>query len=267
MSFTVMEYRIRKELKFGLNSLVTARGKFLDYIELDLLFLKKGEKFTGRTQGKEEVLVILAGQGKIDLGSGVSQTVGERKDVFGGKAWAIYVPFNHSYTLQAIDNLEVAIARAPSDLKADPVIVSPGEVKERIVGKGNYERRVYDIVDLNIKAKHLVVGETVNPPGNWSSFPPHKHDIDNLPEEADLEEVYLFRVKPSPGFGLIRLYNDDLSLDKAYSLRDNDVMAIREGYHPVAAPPGYSLYYLWILAGEKRVLKPRDDPKHTWINK
>lgn len=260
-----MEYLVKKSLGHGLNRVVSSSNKLLNYIELDLLFLKKGERFRANPKKKEEVLVILSGKGNITIDGGISTQVGEREDVFSNKAWGIYIPFNHTYSLETTGELEVAICRAPSDLEAEPVIVSPEKVKERKVGKGNFERVVYDIVDADINAKHLVVGETINPPGNWSSYPPHKHDIDNLPEEADLEEVYLFRVNPPYGFGMIRLYNDKFSLDKAYPLMENDVVIIKEGYHPVAAAPGYSLYYLWILAGEKRVLRPKDDPRHSWI--
>jgi len=64
---------------------------------------------------------------------------------------------------------------------------------------------------------------------------------------------------------VIRVYTDDLSLDETYSVKDNDIVLIPEGYHPVGALAGYRIYYLWMLAGEKRILKPRDDPRHAWI--
>ena len=133
----------------------------------------------------------------------------------------------------------------------------------RKAGKDNFKRDVYDIVDERIKAEHIVVGETINEKGNWSSYPPHKHDRDNLPLESKQEELYFFKLEPPDGFGVIRLYNK--KSDKIFTIKNNDVIAIPRGYHPVGVIPGYRIYYLWILAGKKRILKPSDDPKYSWV--
>ena len=109
---------------------------------------------------------------------------------------------------------------------------------------------VYNIVDDRCDAEYLLVGETLNPPGNWSSSPPHKHEYNNLPEESDHEEIYFFKVDPEQGFGIQRLYTDDRELDEACVVENNDAVIISKGYHPVVAAPGYSLYYLWVLAGK-----------------
>jgi 5-deoxy-glucuronate isomerase len=108
------------------------------------------------------------------------------------------------------------------------------------------------------------VGETYNPPGLWSSYPPHKHDEHRPPEESKLEEVYHFRVKPSRGFGIQRVYGQ--GLDETYAVQDRDTVVITRGFHPVASAPGYSLYYLWVLAGDERLMCPREDPEHAWIS-
>ena len=124
---------------------------------------------------------------------------------------------------------------------------------------------MYDIIyEENVAAGRLVLGETINPPGNWSSAPPHKHDADDPPNEAELEEIYFFKVEPRQGFGIQRLYNKR-DFDVAYTLKDGDAVAIPEGYHPVVAGPGYRLYYLWFLAGRGRRLHPRTDPDHAWV--
>jgi 5-deoxy-glucuronate isomerase len=113
-------------------------------------------------------------------------------------------------------------------------------------------------------ASRLLLGETINPPGNWSSYPPHRHDRHNPPEEAELEEVYLFKVDPPAGFGVQMLY-DERGDERAFVVRDDDVAAIRHGYHPVVAASGYALYYLWVLAGQGREMMPRLDPDHAWV--
>jgi len=147
--------------------------------------------------------------------------------------------------------------------KGKPILISPDKVRLRKAGKDNFKRDVYDIVDERIKAEHIVVGETINEKGNWSSYPPHKHDRDNLPLESKQEELYFFKLEPPDGFGVIRLYNK--KSDKIFTIKNNDVIAIPRGYHPVGVIPGYRIYYLWILAGKKRILKPSDDPKYSWV--
>jgi 5-deoxy-glucuronate isomerase len=112
-------------------------------------------------------------------------------------------------------------------------------------------------------AGRLLLGETINPPGAWSSYPPHKHDHEAPPEEVRLEEVYLFKVDPAGGFGVQVHY--EAGVEEAVVVRDDDVAVIRSGYHPVVGAPGYSLYYLWIMAGDGRQMIPHFDPAHAWV--
>jgi 5-deoxy-glucuronate isomerase len=108
-----------------------------------------------------------------------------------------------------------------------------------------------------------MVGETFNPPGHWSSFPPHKHDGRN--GEPKLEEVYHYRIDPPQGFGYQTIYtNDGESI--THQVRDRDTVLLPYGYHPVSAAPGYRLYYLWAMAGEQRELALYEDPAHRWIH-
>jgi 5-deoxy-glucuronate isomerase len=145
-----------------------------------------------------------------------------------------------------------------------PYAVQPGQVATVARGAGNFAREVRDIVPSSLPGLRLLVGETLNPPGNWSSSPPHKHDRDAMPVESQLEEVYLFRIEPDQGFGLQLSY--DGSDERAFSVRDLDVAAIPAGYHPVVAAPGYRLYYLWGLAGKGRELQWAPDPDHVWVD-
>lgn len=235
----------------------------LKHIEFGILRLKEGEFFQEDLENKEVALVILEGKCTVKVREKEWKSIGERENVFSGKAYGIYIPPNSSYQIRGEKDGEIAIAKSPSDLKTEPHLVTPREVKVRSAGKGNFQRNVYDIIGSDIKAGRLLVGETINLPGNWSSYPPHKHDEDNLPTESKMEEVYFFKVNPPQGFGFIRLY--DKRHDEVYTVQNNDVVIIPKGYHPVAAAPGYSLYYLWILAGEKRILSPKDDPEHSWV--
>lgn len=260
-----MNLLVRKQIQDGYNEILAEDDPRLQYLSFDLIRLSAGESYRGSLGDREATFVVLKGQCNFEVAGSRYDRVGERANPFEGKAYAVYAPAGASYRVEAVTDTEIAVCLSRADVQKTPCLITPDKVNERIVGKGNWQRSVYDIVDERVDACHLLVGETINPPGNWSSAPPHRHDVDNLPEESNLEEAYFFRVDPPQGFGVIRVYTDDLSLDEIYSVTNNDLVVIPEGYHPVGALAGYKVYYLWMLAGEKRVLKPRDDPKHAWI--
>lgn len=213
---------------------------------------------------REGVLVKLAGpEGAVRVG-GQTFTLPARGSVFTDPPSAVYAP--PGAVLEADGPLLAGLymAAAEPDGAPDAYAVQPGQVATAARGKGNFAREVRDIVPASLPGKRLLVGETLNPPGNWSSSPPHKHDRDAPPDEARLEEVYLFRIEPDQGFGLQLSY--DGSDERAFTVRDLDVAAIPAGYHPVVAAPGYRLYYLWGLAGTGRELRWVPDPDHAWVD-
>ncbi len=114
-------------------------------------------------------------------------------------------------------------------------------------------------------ADSLLIAEVITPGGHWSSYPPHKHDADNLPEESALEETYYHRLDPSQGFAFQRVYTDDRTLDETLCVHDGDVVLVPRGYHPVGAPHGYDLYYLNVMAGPRRTWVFNNDPEHEWM--
>ncbi|MCZ6861860.1 MAG: 5-deoxy-glucuronate isomerase, partial [Alphaproteobacteria bacterium] len=114
-------------------------------------------------------------------------------------------------------------------------------------------------------AESLLVVEVITPQGNWSSYPPHKHDTDALPEESLLEETYYHRLNPAQGFAFQRVYTDDRSLDETICVQDGDLVMVPRGYHPVGAPYGYELYYLNVMAGPTRKWVFQNDPQHEWM--
>lgn len=249
-------------MKSGLNTIVPdGRMKFLS---LDLLLLQKGGEYTGSSGDGELGLVVLSGRCAINVAGTQYRHIGGRKSVFTGRASAVYVAPRSNYTVKSEWPLELAICRAKANRRARPALVRPGDVRVKTVGRGNWTRKVHDILYDNVPSQRLILGETFNPPGNWSSSPPHKHDVHNPPHEALMEEIYLFKVNPEQGFGIQRLY-DNKGTDLAYTLKNNDAIMIHTGYHPVVAAPGYRLYYLWLLAGRGRTLIPRDDPQHAWL--
>ncbi len=134
-------------------------------------------------------------------------------------------------------------------------------------GEGSNKRYVCDILPQTEPASHLLLVEVVTPGGHSSSYPPHKHDTDNLPAESSLEETYYHRLKPAQGFAFQRVYTDDRSIDEALAVEDHDVVLVPRGYHPVVVPHGYDSYYLNVMAGPKREWHFKNDPAHEWMLK
>ncbi len=239
----------------------------LERIRISVLRLAPGESYTGDTGAWESALVLQAGEATIAVESHGIVHHCQRQSVFAGPSSTIFVAPEQTWEVRAQGHatLELVICSTPGKPGTSSHVITPDQLKVRRVGQGNWFRLIYDIIDAPFPAHTMVLGETFNPPGYWSSAPPHKHEVDDPPHESEHEEAYLFRLAPARGFGMQRVYTDDGSLNESYTVEDGDVVAIPRGYHPVVAGPGYQLYYLWILAGNQRVLAPRDDPTHAWL--
>jgi 5-deoxy-glucuronate isomerase len=159
---------------------------------------------------------------------------------------------------------EVALCWAPAQRGVDPVLISPEDVRVSTRGSGGTEREIHDVLMESRPAESLLITEVITPAGNWSSFPPHKHDTDDLPREAYLEETYYHRMKRAGGFAVQLVYTADRSLDAALQVRDGDVVLVPRGYHPVSAAPGYDLYYLNVMAGPVRRWQVTVDADQAW---
>ena len=226
--------------------------------------LGAGEREALRDAG-EMCAIVLSGTVDVTIGDSELGTATRYGDMFEVGGDAVYVPPDETLTLAAQKAASVAVAAAPLAGRPAGVarLIAASEHDVRTAGTGNWSRTIRTILGSDQDAGRLVLGETVNPPGNWSSYPPHKHDRQAPPEEVALEEVYYYRFNPEGGFGVQLLYDE--SDERAQIVRDGDVVAIPAGYHPVVAAPGYALYYLWILAGEGRDLVPFFDTRHAWI--
>ena len=245
-------------------STLAARGRETGLIDLRLVQLSRGERETLRDDA-EMCAIVLSGAVEVTVDGKELGIAGRDGDVFECAGDAAYVPPGPALELVARRDAVVAVAAAPlADLPAGPArVIGPAEQDVRSAGTGNWSRSIRTILGPDDDAGRLVLGETINPPGNWSSYPPHKHDRHAPPVEVALEEVYYYRFKPDGGFGVQLLYDDRDS--RAEIVQDGDVVAIPSGYHPVVGAPGYSLYYLWVMAGEGRDLAPYFDPRHAWV--
>jgi len=253
-----------KSTQSGYTDLVEPGQHGLQYIGLGLLSLDDGDAWETKFDGREALLVILSGQCDISSGGTTWDRLGQREDVFDGPPASVYCPPESQCRVVGRGTVSVAVCTSLAERGPTPTLIRPEEVVSKEVGLNSFQRTVRTIVSADsLPAQRILVGETLNPPARWSSFPPHKHDCHRPPQESKLEEVYYYRIRPKQGFGIQRVYGD--GFDETYAIQDGDAVAISHGYHPVAAPPGYELYYLWVLAGEERVMHPCEDPNHAWV--
>lgn len=258
----------KQEFK-GYKEIITSEAE-LDVIGFDMLRLEPSESISLNSGEYELGLVILSGECSVKADELNEENLGSRRNVFDGKPTTVYVPKDTEYTVKAggYDTLEIGVCKVKADKKYKPFVVKPDDIVTEHRGKLNWQRDVNDIITSKYEGRvdKIVLGETYGCAGQWSSYPSHKHDTDNMPYEVNMEEIYHFKVNPSQGFGIQVMYSDDMSLNESYIVRDGDSVAIKNGYHPVAAAPGYSIYYLWVMAGKSgRKLTPCDDPNHAWV--
>jgi 5-deoxy-glucuronate isomerase len=222
-----------------------------------------GDAQARHTGGRELCLVVVEGSCDVRSPHGEWNGLGGRASPFEGRPDAAYLPPGTEYEIAG--HAEVALCTAPARGGAEPRVL-PGEgVVVEVRGSGAHERTVTPILMGDQTADSLLVCEVVTPPGHWSSYPPHKHDRDAMPEESFLEETYYHRISPPQGFALQRVYTADGSLEETLVARDRDVVLVPRGYHTVSAPPGYAVYYLNVMAGPVRAWAIANDPDHEWI--
>jgi 5-deoxy-glucuronate isomerase len=245
---------------------VTVESAGWEYTSLIVRRLASGATWSFESGSNEVALVPLSGRCRVSVGPD-SWEIGGRMSIFEGSPWALYLPLRSDVQIEATTDLELAVCGARADDAHGPTLVRPEDVQIEIRGAGNAARQINHIIKPEFPAHRLLVVEVFTPSGNWSSYPPHKHDVSNLPQEADLEEIYYYRISPPDGFGLQRLHTADGSIDEAYVIHDGDLLLVPEGYHTFAVAQGYTGYYLNVLAGNEmmRTMQPSDDPRYAWV--
>lgn len=245
---------------------VTPESAGWTYVGFEVLRLSEGQTIERETGDREVCLVLLSGLADISTKREAWDGIGRRMSVFEKTPpYSVYIPNEDQYQIRALTELEVAVCSAPGQSRHDARLIAPKQVGTEIRGYGNIERQIHNILPEQQPADSLLVVEVFTPNGHWSSYPPHKHDRDALPDESMLEETYYFRIKPEQGFAVQRVYTDDRSLDETLIVKDGEAVLVPRGYHPVAAPPGYDVYYLNVMAGPHRTWRFHNDPDHSWI--
>ncbi len=235
-----------------------------EWMSFDSWRLLPGEFRELRAEGEEVAVVLLGGCCSADWGSGAKQ-IGARKNVFDGLPYTLYLPHGSRAALRAETLCEFASCRVPSVARLEPALIEPAQVTVGLRGGENASRQIVDVIPPAFPADKLIVIEVYTPGGNWSSYPPHKHDVHLPPAEVDLDEIYYFRMRDGRGFAYQNLYSRQAPRDEVLKVRDGDLVLVRDGYHPVVAGPGYDIYYLNFLAGSARALAAPEDPEHRWL--
>lgn len=231
------------------------------YISFSVETLAAGDSLSLADDGQERALVPLSGTASVQAGA-EEWKLGGRRTVFDGLGWCLYLPRDTPARLTAVEDLEIAIAAAPATEKLEPVLVSPDDAEIELRGGGNASRQVNSLMLPDFPADRLHVVEVWTPGGNWSSYPPHKHEQDR-DGEAELEETYYYRLRDAEnGWALQRVYSPDRDFELSQPVRDGDLLLIPWGYHTTVAAHGQDLYYLNVLAGPapKRTLQAFQDP-------
>ena len=253
-----------------------------EYVRFVVHRIVAGDRWVGRTGGNETCLVLLSGLARLTWGlTPLAQEsrqrgqtpatqlrtvrLGPRRNVFVDYPHAVYLPPKTNFELQAEQTTEIADCRSPTSKRFPAREIRPEDCGLEVRGGGNATRQIIDILPPSAQADRLLICEVLTPSGNWSSYPPHKHDRHSPPSEVDLEETYYYRFNDPVAYGIQRLYTADGRSDQTLTVRDGDLVMIRSGYHPFVAAYGYDAYYLNTLAGSARSMAASDDPRYAHL--
>ncbi|MCB9457505.1 MAG: 5-deoxy-glucuronate isomerase [Anaerolineaceae bacterium] len=242
-----------------------------DYLNMSAMRLNKGQTFSDNTRDCENAIVILGGVCNIRTSDGEFLKVGRRPNVFSGMPYALYLSRHKDFEIEALtDGFEFASCWVPTGEDHPTQLVTPAMSKIEIRGGANVTRQINGILPPGFDCHRIVCVEVYTPSGNWSSYPPHKHDVHRLAEdgtllEADLEEIYFYKIDNPNGYAYQRVYTDDRRIDGLMMPANHDAVLVPEGYHPVVSAPGYTTYYLNFLAGSAQSLANSDDPAYSWV--
>ncbi len=244
---------------------VTPEAAGFEYLTFRARKMARGEVFPGGTGANELGLVMLGGTCSVQSPAGEWKNLGSRASVFSGMPTALYLPIQTGFTVVAETDCDIAFCYCRAEEKYPARLITPAEVEVEIRGGANATRQINHIIKPEFAAHRLLVVEVYTPSGNWSSYPPHKHDVHNPPGEVDLEEIYYYKVDQPEGYAIQKVYTPDRRIDATLTVRDGELVLIPEGYHPVVAAHGYNVYYLNALAGSARSMAASDDPDYAWV--
>lgn len=258
--------RIRPAAQEGRVHHVTPESAGWTYVGFDLWKLGPGRTAQDGLADRETCLVIVSGRARIATDGRFLGELGDRMSPFEGPGHSVYLPAGAEWQAEATTDLELAVCTAPGKPGSHPVrVIGPADMERLTRGRGTNMRYPTNILPETAPADALLVVEVITPGGHTSSYPPHRHDEDDLPRQSLLEETYYHRFQMPQGYGFQRVYTDDRALDETILVEDGDVVLVPRGYHPFAALHGYDSYYLNVMAGPKRTWKFHNAPEHEWM--
>lgn len=240
----------------------------LTYIEFQVLEFEKGASYQEKLGKQEACVVALTGKISVSVEGETFDHLGTRASVFEKiPTDSVYISNDREFSIAAeTEGVRVAICYSPSENQLPTKVIKAADNSTEQRGKYQNKRQVHNILPDNVDtANSLLVVEVYTEGGNFSSYPPHKHDQDNLPNESFLEETYYHEMNPSQGFVFQRVYTEDRSLDETMTVENQNVVVVPKGYHPVGVPDGYTSYYLNVMAGPTRIWKFHNEKAHEWI--
>ncbi len=267
------EYKLVSHAKEGMGvyQKMLAENAGWKFLNFEARRMKVGEVWEGDTGENEYGIVLLSGNFKVTSDKGNWETINGRKNVFSGIAHTLYLPRHTKFTITAQSNLlDLAVGWCRAEDDFPPKFKTPEEVAIEIRGGDNATRQINSLIEPGFGCSRIVAVEVYTPSGNWSSFPAHKHDerktdLNGKLKEAELEEIYFYKIDRDQGYAIQQVYTKDGSLNELMQLRSDDLVRVPRGYHPVAAAHGYNCYYLNFLAGSDQSLANTADPAHDWI--
>lgn len=231
------------------------------FLSFRVLTLAPGESVEEETAGNEVAIVPLAGSGRFAFADERHPVA--RRDVFTERPSVLYLPPRTAYSIETDEGLEVAIGGAPAIGLHPPRLYRPDELATFVRGGANVSRGVTVTLDPAFPTERLIAYEILAPSGNWSSFPPHRHD--GRQGTTYHEETYYYRLAPADGFVIQRLYTRDTDLDVSIAAASGDLVLVHEGFHTVVNAPGTNAYYLNFLAGDQKPVVQLNDPAYAGI--
>ena len=244
---------------------VTPESTGFEYLSLRIRRILRGERLSSETGSSELGIVVLGGRCSVESTAGSWFDFGSRANVFAGLPTALYLPIETKFKVVAETDCEVALCFSRAEEKYAAQLIKPDDVEVEVRGGANATRQINHILKPEFLAQRLLLVEVYTPSGNWSSYPPHKHDVHSPPDEVDLEEIYYYKIDRPEGYAIQRVYTPDGRINETLTVRDGELVLVPEGYHPVVAAHGYNVYYLNALAGSARSMAASDDPAYAWV--
>ncbi|CAM3659460.1 5-deoxy-glucuronate isomerase [Vibrio aerogenes CECT 7868] len=251
----------------GCTQKITPANAGWEHVGFEVYELEPGQTLAIHDAGLEVCLVLVAGKATVKTETVSFGEIGDRMSPFERKKpYAVYLAPDDHCEVEALTKLELAVCKAPGNGTFETRLIAPDDIDAEARGQGNNQRFVHNILPDYAQADSLLVVEVYTDEGCTSSYPSHKHDTANEPQETYLEETYYHRLNPSRGFCMQRVYTDDRSLDESMAVYDKDVVKVPKGYHPVATIAGYDNYYLNVMAGPSRKWLFTWEADHEWVN-